>query len=204
MKWCKAICRALGCMGLVFFVILAVLVLVLWISWTGVFAPVYETDDPADYGKIVGNHIDEIPKQFVQSFFPEEIEDSFRDVRYHYKAKKFDNCACEVWLEFTIEDEAQLEGLLRGRAKDGTFVPFRDGWVELSIDSMLELWENHRGQHLEFAQMGKVLYRESDHRVIFWALYVYDGGGTKLSELNYFFTYFVIEPSDLDTVTRWD
>ena len=67
-------------------------------------APVFETNDIADYGIIKGNYDNERPKEFVFSFFPKTIEDYFSDVSYHYKAKKGDTYAYEVYLEFVIQD----------------------------------------------------------------------------------------------------
>lgn len=67
-------------------------------------APVYETNDIADYGVIIGNYDNENPQEFVFSFFPERIEEYFSNVNYHYKAKKLDTFAYEIYLDFVIED----------------------------------------------------------------------------------------------------
>lgn len=163
------------------------------------YGRIYETEELSDYGRIEGNYLNDGPAEFLHSFFPEVLEDSFSDVRYHYKAVKIDQSGCEAWLEFTIEDPVAFEAFLAEYARDHAFVPFRDGWMEAPVASELELLKTEDGMNIEYAQMGKLLYRESDRRIIFWALYVYDGGGTGIHDLEQFFTYFGIDPVSLAT-----
>lgn len=176
------------------------MVLVLLVSATACeYGRVYETDALSDYGRIEGNYLNDGPAEFIHSFFPEVLDDRFCDVRYHYKAVKIDQSACEAWLEFTIDDPAAFAAFLAECAQDHAFVPFLDGWMELPVTSELELLETKDGMNIEYAEMGKVLYRESDRRIIFWGLYVFDGGGTGLHDLEQFFTYFGIDPISLAT-----
>lgn len=163
------------------------------------FGTVYETEELSDYGRIEGNYLNDRPAEFIHSFFPEVLEDSFSDVRYHYKAIKIDQSACEAWLEFTISDPAAFDAFLAECGEADTFVPFHEAWMELPVASELELLETEDGMSIEYAEMGKVLYRESDRRIIFWALYVFDGGGTGIHDLEQFFTYFDIDPVSLAT-----
>jgi len=174
--------------------------LVLLVSATACeFGRVYETDALSDYGRIEGNYLNDGPAEFIHSFFPEVLEDSFSDVRYHYKAVKIDQSACEAWLEFTIEDPAAFAAFLTQCPQADAFIPFREGWMEAPVASELELLDTEDGMNIEYAEMGKVLYRESDRRIIFWVMYVYDGGGTGLHDLEQFFTYFGIDPISLAT-----
>lgn len=163
------------------------------------YGVVFETEELSDYGRIEGNCLNDGPAEFIHSFFPEVLEDSFSDVRYHYKAVRIDQSGCEAWLEFTIEDPAAFEAFLAECAREDAFVPFRDGWMEAPVASELELLETGDGMNIEYAEMGKILYRGSDRRIIFWALYVYDGGGTGIHDLKQFFTYFGIDPVSLAT-----
>ena len=176
-----------------------VLVSAIYLGWSGFFATTYETADPADYLQIEGNHNNGSPERFVKTFFPEELENTFQDVRYHYKAVKFDTSACEVWLEFTLDSDAAFTGFLSEYDRRFSAVPFRDGWMEYPVSPDLWILMTGDGPNWEYAQMGKILFRESDRRIIFWALYVSDGGGTEVSELNRFFTTFGVDPMELAT-----
>lgn len=182
--------RILGCLSLA--------AVILFLSACG-SGTVYETEELSDYGRIEGNYLNDSPAEFIHSFFPEVLEDCFSDVRYHYKAIKIDQSACEAWLEFTITDPAAFDAFLTECAEADGFVPFREGWMELPVASALELLETEDGMNIEYAEMGKILYRESDRRIIFWAMYVFDGGGTESHALEHFFTYFDIDPVSLAT-----
>lgn len=179
---------------------LFLIVLVLLISATACeYGAVFETEELSDYGQIEGNYLNDGPAGFIHSFFPEVLEDRFCDIRYHYKAVKIDQSACEAWLQFTIDDSAVFAEFLSQCAQADAFVPFREGWVELPVASTLELLRTEDGMNIEYAQMGKILYRESDRQIIFWGLYVFDGGGTGVGVLDHFFTYFDIDPLELAT-----
>lgn len=193
--------RMMGCLMWVATAIVAVFagfVILMWIEWGGFAAPVYETDDTANYGQITGNHNNDSPEYLFRSFFPEELEEHFRDVQYHYKAIRSDASACEIWLEFTLDEDA-FPAFLEEHTDPAARVPFRDEWMEYPVASELALLITEDGPNLEYAEMGKVLWRESDRRVIFWMLYVFDGGGTEVRELSRFFTYFEIDPLSLAT-----
>lgn len=192
--------RMMGCLSRMAAAVVAAflfLLVLMWIDWNGGFATVYETGNLSDYRKIVGNYNNDSPAGFFESFFPEKLGDDFSDVRYHYKAIRKDACACEIWLEFTIEDDPRFGAFLSGHTD--VAVPFRDGWMEVPVASTLELLQTDDGMNLEHVEMGKILYRESDQRIIFWGLYVFDGGGTGASELDHFFTYFDVDPLELAT-----
>ena len=97
--------KKFGCF--IAFLLVLVLALSSCLYWLNRPAPVYETNDITDYGIIKGNYDNDSPKKFVSSFFPENIEAYFSDVTYHYKAKKGDTYAYEMYLEFVIQDTEQ-------------------------------------------------------------------------------------------------
>lgn len=74
-----------------------------WIAGEG---DVCQTQDIADYGVIEGNYDNDTPREFIQSFFPEEIEVWYSDVEYYYWAKKMDTYSYEAYLEFEVPDKA--------------------------------------------------------------------------------------------------
>ena len=164
-------------------------------------AEVYETNDIADYGTIIGNCDNGAPKEFITSFFPTNISETFSDIHYHYKAKKFDTYAYEAYLEFVIEDPVAFEAYLRDNLNTTQALPF-------SYDESYMIWDFSRTMELirpakengayaiEYAKIGCILYNTEEQRIIYFALGVYDGGGTDTSELNYFFNRFDIHFSD--------
>lgn len=202
--------RIIGC------VVIAVLIIALLIS--GFFyvllrpAPVFETNDIADYGVVKGNYNNKKPKEFVFSFFPKTIEDYFFDVSYHYKAIKGDTYAYEMYLEFVIQDTQTYRTFIADVIGNNATEPFyfdpdyqvyyvsNDLFLSfsLAIDNKSEppvmKEDKSKPPVIEDAEIGAVLFSDAEQRVIFFALGVYDGGGTSTEELNYFFNKFGIDP----------
>ncbi len=162
------------------------------------YGAVYETNDIADYGTITGNFENDMPKEFIFSFFPDEIHPEFSDVTYHYKAKKGDAYAYECYLEFVIEDPGVYQDFLAGYAdiSEPTAFAYDAMFMEHSVSNILDIhWKSpneENGYPMERAKIGKVLYCDAEQRIIFFALGIWDGGGTDTSELNYFFSKFNI------------
>ena len=195
---------------------LAVLVIVVSSFIYLLFAPatVYETDDIADYGAIKGNYDNDRPATFVFSFFPKAIEESFLDVKYHYKAKKGDTYAYEMYLEFVIKDTDDYTSFLSGVIGDGTSEAFYfdPGYRIYYVSNYLYLSaatttiyddksktpivkeDKTLPPQIGNAKIGAVLFSDTEQRIIFWALGLYDGGGTSTDELNFFFNKFGINP----------
>ncbi len=157
---------------------------------------IYETNDIADYGKIKGNCDNDAPREFIFSFFPETISDSFSDVSYHYKAKYGDAHAYECCLEFVIEDPAAYQAFLDehiDRENTATF-PFEETFMEYSFSNYVDVRVlfNEYDYYWANAKIGKVLYNDAQQRILFYAQGMFDGGGAYVSELNYFFEKFDI------------
>lgn len=164
-------------------------------------APIYETDSIDDYGIYKGNYDNDTPSEFILSFFPNEIEDSFSHVVYHYKAIKFDTYAFEAYLEFQIADPTVFAEYIETQIDNAQVIEyeFNPDFLEYTVSDpfvadIYEIRKNDTSVSISRAKIGKILYSESQQKVIFWALGVYDGGGTKANELNFFFSKFDIDP----------
>ncbi len=174
----------------------------------GIFAHVlfgtYETNDPRNYLKIVGNYSNEEPQEFVSSFFPVRIEESFSDVVYHYKAIRGDTYAYEAYLEFVIKDKAEYETFVSSmlNKEESHSFAYDCSFFEQTISHTYEIWEaSHEGETedyfvLETAEVGKILYSDKEQRLIFVAIGMFDGGGARTMELAYFLKRFDINPID--------
>lgn len=181
---------------------LIVMLVLLGIWSVNVFASygkVYETNDIADYGKIIGNFNNREPEAFIFSFFPNEIKSHFSDISYHYKAKQGDEFAYECYLEFVIEDSVTYRDFLESctNANKSIVFQYNEAFMEYTISNILDIdWTSPNdkcGYPICYAEIGKILYCEEEQRIIFFALGTWDGGGTDTSELNYFFTKFDID-----------
>ena len=180
-------------------VLVTIPVIVVLIILLAGYGRVYETTRIEDSGQITGNFENERPEEFIHSFFPEEIEDSFSDVSYLYKAKKGDTYAYECYLEFVIEDADAYSAFVEKHIMRSESSPFLydKAFCEQSISNILHLQhsETTEGTYaIGTAELGKILYSDHQQRIIFVALGMYDGGGATTSELGYFFSRFHIDP----------
>ena len=163
------------------------------------YGDIYETTRINDYGKITGNWVNDEPEAFVHSFFPKQIEDSFTDIIYHYKAKKGDGYAYECYLELVIEDPDAYAAFIENTVDKSKCTPFAydPAFQEQSISNVFYIWRRNEREAiyvLETAELGKILFSDEQQRVIFVALGMYDGGGATTIELNHFFSRFQIDP----------
>lgn len=172
-------------------------------------APVYETNDVADYGIVKGNYNNDKPQRFISSFFPQKIEDYFSDITYHYKAKKGDTYAYEMYLEFVIQDAEKYTSFISNVIGNEVCEPFhfdpnyRAYYVSnyLSLDQWPEdhkLYSEDAPPFITNAKIGLVLFSEAEQRIVFFALGMYDGGGADVEELGYFFNRFGIDPLEYE------
>lgn len=197
---------------IIVYIFLTFTVLFLCILGFGQKTRIYETTIIEDYGRYIGNYDNDTPHSFITSFFPAEIDDSFSDVEYSYKAKKLDSYSYEAYLEFSIPDSelfyAYAEDLIETHgnpaifAYDNTFEEFNISNVygiasnaEVTGNSAEKVTENSTYRILE-AQIGKILISRASQRIIYVAIGLYDGGGTNTSELCYFFNKFDIDPCE--------
>lgn len=161
----------------------------------------YETNHIEDYGVIVGTN-NKIAHKYIFSFFPEQIEPYFSDIRYHYKAFSLDAVGCEVYLEFTIQDENQFMQYLEQLnisenntvvfSSDPSFREFAYNKQYFSADPS----DQPGNWSIQHATIRKIFYSMDQQKIIFWAYLVHDGGGTHFKDLRYFFDLYDITPDE--------
>ena len=161
---------------------------------------VTETTDIADYGIIIGNYDNDRPAEFMFSFFPEEISEDFSNVSYHYKAQKGDTYACEIWLEFDIQDEAKYTEFIDASVdpEQVTTFSYDPSLSDYTVSNNFILTSPEDDApdaiHIEYAEIGKILYNEESRHVICYALLMFDGGSSSTKNFGGFFTRFRIDP----------
>lgn len=162
----------------------------------------YITTDIADYGQYVGNYDNETVQEFISSFFPDQLDPTFSNVVYSYRAQKNDTYAFEAYLEFTIEDADQYQAFMTrvANGKTGSHFLYDDTFIEYTIADIFRPVNQQFGSiedvgvKISFAEIGKILCSPSDQRIIFVALGVYDGGIATTDFLTVYFDRFQIDP----------
>ena len=161
----------------------------------------YVTNDIADYGKYTGNYDDESVQEFITAFFPNEIESTFSDVQYSYRAQKNDSYAFEAYLSFTISDIEQYDAFIESYTTGLTKSTFRYNdsyWEYTVVDEFFPDPPDTEGKdiHIRYAKIGKILCCPEKQEIIFVALGVYDGGVVKTDFLCVYFDRFNIDPRE--------
>ena len=181
----------------------------------------FETTNIADYGIVDGNYDNETPKKMIYSFFPENIQDNFENVKYSYKARKFDTYGFEAYLEFTISDNDEYEDFVKEYTMGlkGTSFPYDEEYIEYVLEDQFDLvYSNdkvkdgmvyHDGEIFEdpfaisYADVRKIICCPEEQRIIFVAIGVFDGGGTDANFLCAYFNRFNINPREY-SINRCD
>lgn len=170
----------------------------------------HETTNIEDYGEYIGNYDNKTVDKFINSFFPEKIEQSFENVNYVYRAKKFDTYAFEAWLEFKIEDENTFQTYVDNVTNGEQLQAFAydNTYSEYVIADSFKLHPNAKtdvdpsdGYSIQYAMIGKILINDENNEIIYIALGVYDGGGVHTDYLREYFTRFNIDPIQYDEIT---
>ena len=186
----------------VFGVLLLLLIVIIAVMVAFTHPRTYITTDIADYGQYVGNYDNETVQEFVSSFFPDNLEPTFSDIVYSYRAQKNDTYAFEVYLEFTIKDadeyQAFINRVTKGKTEtqflyDNTFIEYTIADVFRPVNQQASPIEDV-GVKISFAEIGKILCSPGDQRIIFVALGVYDGGIATTNFLTVYFDRFEIDP----------
>ena len=149
---------------------------------------------------------------YINSFFPAEIEDNFSDVVYSYKAESTDTYGFEAYLEFSISDKTQFDDHIASIEMKGDWVEsdFAPGFLEYNIENVLVLDEPDADddptsifyRQIIFSKIRKILYSLETQTVIYVAIGVYDGGGIGTNYLNKFFDRFQIDPDEYAKTTQ--
>jgi len=106
-------------------------------------------------------------------------------------------------LEFVIEDEDEFETFLSDCAAgaEGAAFAYDDSYKELTYSHILRLSaleDDTSDYSIAEGLVGKMLYSTEEHRIIFYAMGVHDGGGTRTSELSYFTERFNIDWAEFE------
>ena len=142
----------------------------------------YMTTDVSDYGDFAGTlekFDSEEAEQFVFSFFPKEIDDSFSEVTYSYSAEE--RTAFAVYLEFVIEDKNAYDAFvleytsgIEGKqfAYDNTYEDYTIqeqvsfGGLDSNEDGIYQKSE----VYYSISNFKKILCSPSEQRIIFVAI----------------------------------
>lgn len=166
----------------------------------------YSTDNVEEYGRYIGNYNNDIPREFINSFFPEQIEACFSDITYSYRAQKNDTYAYEAYVEFVIEDTDLYESFIKQKTAGWDSKPFfyDSSFMEYTVSDIFEP-TNLNGNlnmntpvSIRYAKIGKILCSKEEQRIIFVALSVYDGGIAKTDFLTVYFNRFGIDPANYE------
>lgn len=175
-------------------VILAFLGFCLFVLVQSVIPKQYVTTNINDYGNYIGNRDNDFANEFITSFFPEKIEKSFSNIKYSYRAQKNDTYAFEAYLQFQIEDSTVFQKFIADNAlTDSVDFRYDSSFKERVIADELQL-TTIKNQKIQFAKIGKILYSEETHEIIYVAIGVYDGGIVSTEFLSEYFNRFNIDP----------
>lgn len=182
-------------------ILLCISVLLATIVFTYGHSKRYITTDIADYGKYTGNYDDASVREFITTFFPDEIESTFSNVQYSYRAQKNDTYAFEAYLSFTIHDREQYNAFVENHTTGLMKSKFRydDSCWEYTVADEFYPETPKDGDsdiHIRYAKIGKILCFPDEQEVIFVALGVYDGGVATTGFLCAYFDRFQIDPRE--------
>ena len=178
----------------------------------------YETSDLEQYGKYVGG-AEDFMTDYINQFFPKELSENFKDVQYTYHSCEIDEYAFEAYLEFSIEDDALFHEHVQKATEGMVSRPFHfDGsfqeYVLYAEDrdflyDHIQLGEERvygkpikTHYQIHYAKIAKILVNTEDHRIIYVALALHDGGGADTGILDTFFTRFGIDPKEYEMLVN--
>ena len=161
----------------------------------------YVTTNIADYGNYIGNYNNDKPEKLIATFFPKRIDESFQNVSYSYRAMTGDSYAFEAVLEFTIADKSDFDSYVAAITNTEKRQVFRfdENFVEYILSDdyrLLGAPSEPETVHIDYSDIRKILVSESEQRIIFVALGVFDGGYTPGTFLTTFFDRFEISIKD--------
>lgn len=163
----------------------------------------YATSDIKNYGHYIGNADNQFASEYISAFFPENIESSFTDVTYSYRAQDWGNYAFEAYLEFVIEDERVFQEFISAKTagmKSKVF-SYDPNFVEYKLDDSLSVSVIDGGEDqiskiwIGSAKIGKILCNEKEHRIIFVAMAMRDAWDAYSDFFCCYFDRFNIDPA---------
>ena len=169
----------------------------LCLSSCGLFT--HRTTDIAKYGKY-----DNCVGELETEFFPELDENIMSNFKYSYNVDCFIDCAHEIYLEFTIEDEAEFTNFIEKNQnsimqshKDAVTQKFKydEKYTEVVIEDIIKARHYDDGElAISYAYIKKMIYCEENNSIIFVNLYVVDYWGFENST---YIERFSIDPNGL-------
>ena len=137
-------------------------------------------------------------------FFPELNEDIMSNFKYSYNVDCFIDCAHEIYLEFTIEDEAEFTNFINENQNSITQsnknvvvqkFKYDETYTEVVIEDVIKTRHDERDElAIDYAYIRKMIYSEENNSIIFVNLYVIDYWGFKNST---YIERFGIDPYEL-------
>lgn len=180
----------------------------------------YRTTDADEYGIYNGCFDQRYVEGQIISFFPEEIEPFFENVRYVYTGMAPGRYAFEAFLEFQITDEVQFHEYVAKIGTPDEFTLFHDDSTfseyviadtlylsgalpESSFGDDVNQYKPEETQYGEqfnilYADIRKILISDDDNRIIYVALGASIDSSTNTVELSTFFMRFHIAPEDYE------
>ena len=164
----------------------------------------YATTDISNYGQYTGNHDNRQAREWITSFFPEQIEPHFMDVYYSYRAQDDAVYAFEAYLEFTLPDDQTYNAFVAKHTAglDGTKFLYAPEYTEYSFANQFDLFilegksTDAGSASIRNAKIGKILCKPDERRVIFVAMGMRDAIGAKINYFSVFFDRFQINPRE--------
>ena len=159
--------------------ILAIILVLCIFSFSGCnIYPDHRTTDIGEYGKY-----DNCVNEHEIKFFPQLNEDIMSDFKYSYNVDCVIDCAHEIYLEFTIEDEDEFAAFINEhqssiiQENENVIVQefiYDTSYTEVVIEDYICSRYADVGLVIDCAYVRKLLYNEETHSVIFVNLYVMD------------------------------
>lgn len=154
---------------------------------------VYHTTDLNDYGNYIGTYDNDTLQKNISKYFPQKIEENFKNAKYSYTAVKGDSISCEAYLEFTIEHPEEFNLYISQISADKTTHVFEHdpSFSEIVLRDEMNLTPNKKG--IDRASIQKILYNSEDRTVIFVFIMVHDGGFTRTDAYSAYASRFHID-----------
>ena len=158
---------------------LAIILMLCTLCFTGCGGFKHSTTDINKYGKY-----DNCVSEDETNFFPALNEDKMSNFKYSYNVDCIIDCAHEIYLEFTIENETEFTNFINENTNNITRnnqnvvtqkFKYDETYTEVVIEDLINTRQNDEGKLvIDYAYVKKMLYSEESNSIIFVNLYVID------------------------------
>ena len=152
---------------------------ILCLSSCGIFIKDLDTTDIEKYGIF-----DTCVHESIGDFFPKLDKSIMSNFKYSYNAYCFIDCAHEIYLEFTIENEDEFTQFINEKQssiiQENTDakvqkLKYDESYTEVVIGDRITTEYGNDGElAIECAYIRKLIYNEDSNSIIFVYLYVMD------------------------------